>query len=66
MVLGEASVGIEYCQAPSAPYRSLSLPDDYAPEAMKAGGITKIHHVDHESQIILGVLADYTTIVYGN
>ena len=34
--------------------------------AAKNGGITKIHHVDHESQIILGVVADYTTIVYGN
>lgn len=34
--------------------------------AAKNGGITKIHHVDHESQVILGVIADYTTIVYGN
>ena len=34
--------------------------------AAKNGGITKIHHVDHESQVILGIIADYTTIVYGN
>lgn len=34
--------------------------------AAKNGGITKIHHIDHETQVILGVLADYTTIVYGN
>lgn len=34
--------------------------------AAKNGGITKIHHVDHESQVILGVIADYTTVVYGN
>jgi len=34
--------------------------------AAQNGGITKIHHVDHETQIILGVIADYTTIVYGN
>lgn len=34
--------------------------------AAKNGGITKIHHVDHETQIIFGVIADYTTIVYGN
>lgn len=34
--------------------------------AAKNGGITKIHHVDHETQVILGVIADYTTIVYGN
>ncbi|MCC2637201.1 MAG: hypothetical protein K0Q68_920 [Moraxellaceae bacterium] len=35
-------------------------------EAAKNGGITKIHHVDHETQVILGVVADYTTVVYGN
>ena len=33
--------------------------------AMANGGITKIHHVDHETQNILGVWAKYTTIVYG-
>jgi hypothetical protein len=35
-------------------------------KAAKNGGITKIHHVDHETQVIFGVIADYTTIVYGN
>ncbi len=34
--------------------------------AAKAGGISKIHHVDHETQTILGVIADFTTVVYGN
>ena len=29
------------------------------------GGITRIHHVDHETLNILGVYAKYTTIVYG-
>ena len=33
--------------------------------AMKNGGITRIHHVDHETFAILGVYAKYTTIVYG-
>ncbi|MFC1853337.1 TRL-like family protein [candidate division CSSED10-310 bacterium] len=33
--------------------------------AMKNGGITKVHHVDHESKNILGVYARFTTIVYG-
>jgi TRL (tRNA-associated locus)-like protein len=33
--------------------------------AMQNGGITKIHHVDHETQNILGIWAKYTTIVYG-
>lgn len=35
-------------------------------QAAKNGGIVKIHHVDHETQVILGVVADYTTVVYGN
>jgi hypothetical protein len=33
--------------------------------AAKAGEITKISHVDHHSTNIIGILADYTTIVYG-
>jgi hypothetical protein len=32
---------------------------------MRNGGITRIHHVDHETSNILGVYAKYTTIVYG-
>jgi hypothetical protein len=33
--------------------------------AMKNGGITKIHHVDCKVTSVLGVYAEYTTIVYG-
>lgn len=33
--------------------------------AMKDGGITKIHHVDHKSFSLLGLYAKFTTIVYG-
>jgi len=34
--------------------------------AMKAGGITKVHHVDHQVQLALGGLwASTTTIVHG-
>jgi hypothetical protein len=33
--------------------------------AMKNGGITRVHHVDHETLSVLGVYARYTTIVYG-
>jgi hypothetical protein len=29
------------------------------------GGITRIHHVDHETMNILGIYARYTTVVYG-
>lgn len=33
--------------------------------AARNGNITRIHHVDHESQVILGLYAKFTTIVYG-
>jgi len=33
--------------------------------ACKAGGIKKIHHVDYKSHSILGIYAEFTTIVYG-
>ena len=33
--------------------------------AAKAGGITKIHHVDCEVLNVLGIYARYETIVYG-
>lgn len=33
--------------------------------AMRNGGITRVHHVDHETLNILGIYAKYTTIVYG-
>ena len=34
--------------------------------AARAGGITKIHHVDYDSYSILGIYAKFTTIVYGD
>jgi hypothetical protein len=33
--------------------------------AMKAGGITKVHHVDFQVMQVLGLYSKYTTIVYG-
>lgn len=33
--------------------------------AMDNGGIKKVHHVDYKVKNILGIIADYTTIVYG-
>lgn len=33
--------------------------------AAKAGGITKIHHVDEHVTGILGIFAEYTLVVYG-
>lgn len=34
-------------------------------EAMRNGGITKIHHVDHNVMSILGVFSKWTLIVHG-
>ena len=34
--------------------------------AMKAGGITKIHHIDTEEMYVLGVYAKETITVYGD
>ena len=33
--------------------------------AMRNGGITRIHHVDHETTNFLGFYSRYTTVVYG-
>src|SRR5919201_3979609 len=33
--------------------------------AMKNGGITRVHHVDHETTSWFGIYSTYTTIVYG-
>jgi hypothetical protein len=33
--------------------------------AMRNGGITRIHHVDHETSSFFGFYSKYTTIVYG-
>ena len=33
--------------------------------AMKNGNITKIHHVDHFANSVLGIYATYTITVYG-
>jgi len=33
--------------------------------AMKKGGITKVQHVDHKSNSILGIVSWFTTMVYG-
>ena len=33
--------------------------------AMENGGIKKVHHVDYKVKNIFGIVAEYTTIVYG-
>lgn len=34
--------------------------------AAKNAGITRIHHVDYQSENLFGVVSDFTVIVYGN
>ncbi len=43
----------------------VALGDASISAATKNGGITKIHHVDMEAKSILGIIADYTVVVYG-
>ncbi|MFH1378072.1 MAG: TRL-like family protein [Planctomycetota bacterium] len=33
--------------------------------AMQDGAITKVHHIDHETTNILGLVSSFTTVVYG-
>ena len=35
-------------------------------QAARNGGIREIHHVDFEAQSYIGVLAEFTVVVYGN
>jgi len=43
----------------------VALGDASIEAAAKAGGITKISHVDYESKTILGIISTFTTVVYG-
>lgn len=43
----------------------ISTGDASIKAAMRDGGITKIHHVDHSSTTVLGLYAKFTTVVYG-
>ena len=43
----------------------LATGDASLKEAMERGGITKIHHIDQQVTNILGIIATYKIIVYG-
>jgi hypothetical protein len=43
----------------------LATGDASLKEAMERGGITKIHHIDQQVTNILGLIATYKIIVYG-
>jgi hypothetical protein len=43
----------------------LATGDASVKAAMEAGGITKVHHIDQQVPNILGIIATYKVIVYG-
>jgi len=43
----------------------IAMGDASISAAMKAGGISKVHHVDFKSKNILGIYGEFTTVVYG-
>lgn len=43
----------------------LATGDASLKEAMERGGITKVHHIDQQVTNILGLIATYKIIVYG-
>ena len=43
----------------------LATGDASLKEAMERGGITKVHHIDQQITNILGIIATYKIIVYG-
>jgi len=43
----------------------VSTGDASLKEAMESGGITKVHHIDQQVTNILGIIATYKIIVYG-
>ena len=62
---GPAATGPKVGRAEAWGILVFSTGDASISAAMQNGGITKIHHVDHETQNILWIWAKYTTIVYG-
>ncbi len=47
-------------------FMAISTGDASIQTAAQNGGITEIHHIDYEAQNVLGIVTDYTTVVYGN
>ena len=60
---------MEYSKAGSAKCKSylglVAVGDCSIEAAARAAGITEIHHVDYETLSVLGIYAEFVTIVYG-
>jgi len=60
------SMGSKVGRAKAEGILIVSFGDASIAAAAKAGGITKIHHVDNQTMNILGAYARYETVVYGD
>jgi len=65
VAVGDASGATKVGTSKSTAIICFATGDASIQAACQAGGITKIHHVDHKSMSVLGVYATYETIVYG-
>ncbi len=59
---GSSKMGTSTC---SSILGLIAMGDASIEAAAKAGGISKIHHVDYQASSILGLYATFTTVVYG-
>ena len=65
VAMGPAATASKRGEAKATSIVGVALGDASIEAAMKNGGITKVHHVDTKVKNIVGVYAEYTTIVYG-
>ncbi len=65
VAVGDASGMSKIGEAKATAIIGIATGDASIEAAMKNGGITKIHHVDSQVKNILGIYAEYTTVVYG-
>jgi hypothetical protein len=65
VAMGSASAGTKVGTAKAQGIVLVSFGDASIEAAMKAAGITKVHHVDCETLNVLGIYARYETLVYG-
>lgn len=65
VAVGDASGASKMGTSKATAIIGIATGDASIETAMKNGGITKVHHVDSQVKNILGIFAQYTTVVYG-
>ena len=65
VAVGDASGSSKTGTAKATAIIGFATGDASIQAAMENGGITKVHHVDSKVMNILGIYAEYTTVVYG-